>query len=423
MNTTRSLALTSVLVASLFSGCGTNSPKPYSADQPISTTSLLSGESLFATPIKASEIPNEDPMALPPEIHTWFEQVGLNPNLRSPGIALVNNVNGVVGLGMTYDPSATLNVTETFRSRSANCLSYSMLIYALAKELGLDALVQLVDTPPNWDFIDNRQLKYNRHVNVRVSNRTGDKIQKRTHARANNSLTGEVVNFSPLTSRLNPTAPRARRTVVADINMPEGGVEFLPTTHLSIDYVIAQYFNNVAAEYLFKRDERTALAYINRALQHEPNYSDAWVNIGVIYRRSQLFDHAEAAYQQALAIDADSFVALSGLRSTYQQSGQIEKAEQLAPNISRVLERNPYHHYQLARQSLQEPEQAYKHITKALALRDYEYRFYHLKSLIELKLGDTESAYQSLLIASRHAGINSNRFQGKADALNQLTAN
>lgn len=391
-------------VALALTACGTQTHQPLAKHG--STDDLLTGAALFDQPILPRDLPNFDPMQLPPEIDIWLAQVGLSSNIRKPGALLIDLVNGPMGLHVSYDPTQTLTVTEAFRQRSANCLSYSMMIYAIADHMGLSAQVQLVETPPNWDYIDAGQLKYNRHVNVMVNPQPWRRKTVET-----------TTNMSRLS---RPTT--GRRALVADINMPDGGVEFLPTTALDINFVRAQYFNNKAAEFLFAYDSRNALAYINRALQLAPDYSDAWVNVGVVYRRHQDYQGAIKAYQQALALNSDSFVALSGLRSTYLLMGDSDAADSVLPKIERIANKNPYHHYQRAKQAIETPEIALQHINKAISLRDKEYRFYHLKSLAEMKLGRYEQAQQSLQTAAAYSGIESSRYQAKVQALAEIAA-
>ncbi|RZA14919.1 MAG: transglutaminase domain-containing protein, partial [Proteobacteria bacterium] len=76
------------------------------------------------------------------------------------------------GLAMKYRDDATLTVTEAYRTRQANCLTYTMLFIALAHFAGLDAYPQEIDETLAWQQRDGIVYRTN-HVNagVRVGTR------------------------------------------------------------------------------------------------------------------------------------------------------------------------------------------------------------------------------------------------------------
>ena len=52
-------------------------------------------------------------------------------------------------LNFDYDPSLTLTAADTFNRRAGNCLSFSNMFIAMAREAGLKAWFQEVKLPPN----------------------------------------------------------------------------------------------------------------------------------------------------------------------------------------------------------------------------------------------------------------------------------
>ena len=54
------------------------------------------------------------------------------------------------GLGITYDDQATSSVAEAYATRKANCLTFTLLFLALAREAGLNAYPQEVGETLDW---------------------------------------------------------------------------------------------------------------------------------------------------------------------------------------------------------------------------------------------------------------------------------
>ena len=70
-------------------------------------------------------------------------------------------------LNLLYRGNANTVASDTFQNRSANCLSMSIMTYALASYAGFDASLQDIDIPEYWTRRDGFSL-LNGHVNVRV---------------------------------------------------------------------------------------------------------------------------------------------------------------------------------------------------------------------------------------------------------------
>jgi len=82
--------------------------------------------------------------------------------------ALADALTEPTGLGLQYDAAATLSARDAFKARSVNCLSYTMLYVALAREVGIDANFNDVQVPLIWGLQDESFILY-RHVNARVT--------------------------------------------------------------------------------------------------------------------------------------------------------------------------------------------------------------------------------------------------------------
>lgn len=85
---------------------------------------------------------------LTPEMQQFVDQV-LRRRARSlgPVQALVSALNDPASFGFVYDAELTLTASETFASRSGNCLSLALMTAALAEALGLEVEFQTALLP------------------------------------------------------------------------------------------------------------------------------------------------------------------------------------------------------------------------------------------------------------------------------------
>src|SRR5688572_28531482 len=113
--------------------------------------------------------PTEQVMALPPALQARLHDEVLegrpSPSQRLERLAQFMFDAG--GLGMTYQEDATNTVEETYDTRKANCLAFTMLFLALARESGLDAYPQEIRQTLSWHQ-DGDIVYRNSHVNAAV---------------------------------------------------------------------------------------------------------------------------------------------------------------------------------------------------------------------------------------------------------------
>ena len=85
-----------------------------------------------------------------------------------------------------------------------------------------------------------------------------------------------------------------------------GGVRRVDPGHLravSGRMAEAILYSNRGAERLQAGQDDAAVAWLESALRLEPSFQDAWVNLGVAFRRTGHLRGAEAAYRRALKLD------------------------------------------------------------------------------------------------------------------------
>ena len=122
-----------------------------------------------------------------------------------------------------------------------------------------------------------------------------------------------------------------------------------------------------------------------------------WVNLGVLYARRGLHEHAESAYLRALEIDDDEPSAIANLALVYDALGETQLAAEYRDRAQNYRERNPYYHFGLATEAYRQHryEDALASVRKALRLKPEEHEFYSLRGQVQTALGKSREATNS----------------------------
>ena len=81
--------------------------------------------------------------------------------------ALVQHIFSRSDLNLLYRAEANTVANQTFRNRAANCLSMSIMTYALANELGFSVRFQDIEIPEYWTIREGQSL-LNGHINLQI---------------------------------------------------------------------------------------------------------------------------------------------------------------------------------------------------------------------------------------------------------------
>ena len=321
-------------------------------------------------------------LAVSPEMRAFLDEhvarrAGRAFRLRQLTHALIHGP----GFRLQYDET-TRTAAATFRARRGNCLSFSSMFVAMARQVGLRASFQEVDTPPDWSFRDNAFV-LNRHVNVLVDlGREGE----------------QVVDFN-----MEDFRTTYDRRAISDAR------------------ALAHYYNNVAVERMQARDAASALGYLRKAAASDRGFSPAWTNLGILYMRHGHPAHAAAAYLQALKADPADLVAMSNLSWLYERQGDIEGAAYYSKRVAAHRDKNPYYRFQLARQAfrVEDYDAAIAHLKHALRAKRNDDQFYFLLGLSYLKKGDSRAARRFLSRAEEVAATDAlkRRYASKLENL------
>lgn len=218
------------------------------------------------------------------------------------------------GFGLRYSGTAMLTAREVFEQRVGNCLSFTHLFVALARELGLDAYYVEVHRTPRLE-------------------QSGDL----------------VVVWEHVTAAFGP--PGDRLTLEFASAPPVAGSS---SRRLSDLTAVAMHYSNRGAELLRTGNLPESVHWLETAVRLDPGWSPAWLNLGVTRRRRGDLAGAEAAYRRAIAAAPDSpqpYFNLAGLLSV---RGDRNAAHEMLVLLKREDNRDPFVHLALGDESLAE---------------------------------------------------------------------
>lgn len=249
-------------------------------------------------------------LAVPPELEAEFRKQVLDKADSKPERLrlLTDFVLNEPGLGLVYDNETTRTVADTYRSRQANCLSFTLLFVALAREAGLKTHIQEYEEVLFWYLQDG--LVYNSsHVNARVE--AGPLRQT------------VDVGRNMLISRYKPKIIDDRR-------------------------VLSFFYNNRGVELMAKKDFAGARRHFEEALKLAPDEPSAWSNLGVLEMRVNDTAAAERSYQEALKLDSRHDATLTNIVALYLRLDNQRLADHYLKRLKKVQSADPFHQFMMA---------------------------------------------------------------------------
>ena len=261
-------------------------------------------------------------------------------------------------IGFDYDPALTLPPAQTFRQRRGNCLSFSLMLVAMARYVGVPAKFQEVVLKPEYNSINDTFVN-SRHINV---------------------LLGQ-----------------GKDVYIIDVS-GQSYDESVQTRSVSDREAAAQYYNNLGVDALLSNNLPMAWARFRQALMTDSSLPYIWSNLGVVYNRNQQIEDAESAYRTAMSKHRGDLIAANNLYVIYQKEGRAEDAAKLESRVERHRKRNPYYLAMLASEALQSQqyEDAIELLQRSIRLQSEEYRFHGALAQAQYLAGDYENAWSSL---------------------------
>ena len=288
---------------------------------------------------------------------------------------LIDSLFAEQQLGLSYFSDANSTVAETFRNRQANCLSLTLMTYALARGLGLDASLQDVFIPEYWSRKQGFSL-LNGHVNVL------------------------------LTDTRDPFAtPR-----LVDFDARMQGQQFKSET-MSVNRALSMFYNNKGANALVYGNYPVAFRYLSAALKQDDQFTAAWINLGVLYRFAEHYRYAEEAYQKVLQLDAQNLTARENLAILFRLTGRDSMANELAKEVHQLRVANPYYHLIRGDEAFEEGDfnLAHTYYRRAYRLDRTNHLILFALGKTALATGETDDAQAFLERAIKRAEIPADR--------------
>jgi tetratricopeptide (TPR) repeat protein len=273
-------------------------------------------------------------------------------------------------LNFKYEP-VTRTASETFRTRAGNCVSFTFMIIAMARHLGLDAHFREVEILPTWSKLGSL-VTINGHVNVAVS------IGGR----------GYVVDLFPRIGRLE----------IGGCVVPDGRA-------------LAHFYNNRGVDQLAAGNPEAAIEWFDQGLAQDPGATRVWVNRGVALIHLKRFREAENSYQQALKVGPKDLVAMSNLASLYERLGRPRDARRYMEKARKLQLKNPYFHYNKGLEAYQAGRyrDSIEHYRAALKLKRVEHSFHMSMARSYAQLGEMDKVEECLKLALKNAPDDASR--------------
>lgn len=323
--------------------------QPYSPE----VTKLLAGEAFLGREVDEADLPNHDLLAITPEMLTFAQRAVRHESdyferVRALHVALLS-AQDLGGHGIAYNAYTTEVPKDTFAHRKANCLSFTLLYVALARQVGIKAKVNEVEIPPTWDLRNKNDMVFLRHVNVRVP------------------LQGETRNILK------------NDDVIIDLEMDRYNHSY-PQRDIDDTLTAAQFYSNRAMEYLDAKDLPKSFLYLRKALSLNDQQSYIWSNLGALYGRLRLLQQAEQAYIHALTINPNDLTVMNNLAYLYQHTGNKSGSAKFAKLAQHYRDSNPFYQYNLALSAFEDDQYdiALSHVNRAILKEKKEVRFLEL---------------------------------------------
>lgn len=335
-----------LLFIPLLFACQNNQSYPVS--QIISQSNLYLDEKFYSENSIAIETQHEV-FKLDDEMRAMVQAKLIN-NLTASQKArvLLEHLFNEESISLNYEGNANVTAIEAYHNKAANCMSLTIMAYALAVEAGMNVSFQEVDVPEYW-VRNGRYSLLTGHVNLIV--KESDGVNRRV-------VWGERatrIDFDPFIAK-----------------------KHFPSHIIKKHTLVAMFYNNKGAEALVNNDLITAYKYIKAATQTDPLFASAWGNLGILYKLSNNYDMAENAYRHAVSLKKDNLTSLGNLALLLNKQGREDEAQPIDEYIHKLRIRNPYYHALLANEAFFNGsyQQALKHYKKAISLDDEQHEFY-----------------------------------------------
>jgi Flp pilus assembly protein TadD len=355
--------LVSLLLCTSLAACVTAPPEPMVKPQ------TLFNDALFAPP--SDKIDPAEVFAFDNNMQDFLDhEVSHRAFMVGRVGALYEGLYGKDPKHFGYNALQTRTAGDVFRSRSGNCLSYTIMTAAFAKRMGLPVQFHQVDMGEVWDRNNNIEYRIG-HVNLTVGE---------------NSVTSP--DSAKLFDFVNPE--EASNGMQEDIGE---------------DVIVAMYMNNRAAEALAKNDVDNAYWWARAAIVHTPAFMASYNTLGVVYQRHQNLADAERVFHRILDREADNVLALSNEAQVLEKLGRPAEAKELRGRLVAIQPNPPYYFFNrgIDAMRLSDFKTAKAEFTKEVNRASYNHEFHFWLALANYYLGNMSATREQLEVAMQNS--------------------
>ncbi len=227
-----------------------------------------------------------------------------------------------------YSAGHSTTASQTWQQRKGDCLSLTVLVYAMGQRLDMSPEMQEVKVLPLIDRRGNVDY-YNHHVNA-LFPRSGPTQTREGRLTATNM----VLDFEP------QVGSRLRGKLLSEAG------------------ILARFYNNLAAEFLANTQLPQAYAHFKAAIAADAHYAPSYTNLATLYRAAGLVADAERLLRQAIAMQDTSGgaadVPLYSLQQLLAAQGRNEEAQAIQTQLQNRRTQDPYYWAALGLQHLKE---------------------------------------------------------------------
>lgn len=300
-------------------------------------------------------------------------------------------------IALSYLSDANVNAREAYHNQTANCMSLTIMAYALAKEAGLLVAFQQVEIPEYWV----RNGQYNLltgHVNLLIKT-------KENHRNITIYGTDTLeIDFDPYVMKESFTKKIIEKNTV-----------------------LAMFYNNKGGQALIDKNYPVAYQYFKAATKVDTSFSAAWGNLAVLYKLTRNEQMAEATYRHAIALKQNNYTALANLAILLRKNKSIEEAQAIEHKLKLKRKNNPYYHAVLADEAYYDRnyQQAVVHYKRAIKLNSKIHELHFGLAKVYFQMNRISAAKKEIKIALRlnKAKSTESQYVAKLNFLNAEQAN
>lgn len=271
-----------------------------------------------------------------------------NRTAQQKAIILLEHLFNEENIALSYKGNANVTASQAYHSKVANCMSLTIMAYALAKEAGMNITFQDVEVPEYW--VRNGQYSLlTGHVNLLVKD--SGEVSRRVVWGSKATR----IDFDPFIAKKN-----------------------FPSKVIKKHTLLAMFYNNKGAEELVNKNYTVAYQYLKKATLTDNQFASAWGNLGILYKLTNHETLAEDAYRHAISLKGNNLTSLGNLALLLNKQGRTNEAQPIEAYIHKTRVNNPYYHVLLAKEAyyIKSYQQAVKHYKKAISLDDEQHEFY-----------------------------------------------